>query len=88
MRLQASTDWYMFLIAHRNFFTHEAAPYCAIEDRLTFPAEYDLLSMRTILDFTVADPEDYFRVSDSAEVVSGVRRFGAAVQGHLLDLFQ
>lgn len=86
-KLQVSTDWFIFLSAHRNFFTHDAAPYCAIEDRQTVPAEYDLLIMRTnILDFTAADPKDYFRVSECAAVVTGVRQLGSAVQKHLVDL--
>lgn len=83
------TDWYGFLSTHRNFFTHSAAPYCAIEDRLMFPAEYDLLVMRTnILDFATADPADYFRVSECSAVVDGVRQLGAAVQNYLLHLLQ
>jgi hypothetical protein len=86
-RLHVSTNWYIFLCAHRNFFTHDAAPYCAIEDSQTVPAEYDLLIMRTnILDFTTADPEDYFRVSECRAVITGVHQLGAALQQHLVDL--
>jgi hypothetical protein len=88
-KFQVPTNWYMFLSTHRNFFTHDAAPYCAIEDRLMVPAEYDLLIMCTnVLDFTAANPGDYFRVSECAAVVMGVRQLGSAVQKHLLDLLQ
>jgi hypothetical protein len=84
-KVQVTNDWYMFLSAHRNFFTHDAAPYCAIEDRRMFPAEYDLLIMRTnILDFAVADPKDYFRVSECTGVMTGMRQFGSAVQSYLV----
>jgi hypothetical protein len=41
-----------------------------------------------ILDFATADPADYFRVSDCAAVVEGVRKLGTAVQEHLVDSFQ
>lgn len=86
-KLQVSSDWYVFLSSHRNFFTHDAAPYCAIEDRQIVPAEYDLLIMRTnILDFATADPDDYFRISECSAVITGVRQLGSAVQKHLVDL--
>lgn len=88
-QLNIPIDWYVFLSTHRNFFTHDAAPYCAIEDRLTFPAEYDLLIMCTnVLDFATADSKDYFRVSECAAVVTGVRQLGSAVQRYLVDLLQ
>lgn len=65
-----SIDWFKFLVNHRNFFTHEGAPYCAIEDRLMIPKEYDLLIMRAnVKDFTRANPQDYFRVSECQKVV-------------------
>jgi len=77
--------WYQFLSKHRNFFTHEAAPYCAVEHRLVFPAEYDLIIMRTnIIDFSKAAPEDYFRVSECSAVLDGVRGLAGAAQHHLI----
>jgi hypothetical protein len=84
-----STDWYEFLSSHRNFFARDAAPYCAVEDMLMFPAEYDLLIMRkNILDFAAANPEDYFRVSECTATVSGVRTFGSALQKYLVDAIE
>jgi hypothetical protein len=88
-RLQVPTDWFLFLSSHRNFFTHQATPYCAVEKIAKVPIEYDLLIMRTnILDFSTADPKDYFRISECAAVATGLRRFGPAGQKHLVDLLQ
>lgn len=88
-QLQVPTDWFLFLSSHRNVFTHEATPYCAVEETGSVPSAYDLLIMRTnILDFSTADPKDYFRISECAAVATGLRRFGAAVQKHLVDLLQ
>ena len=86
-RLQIPVLWYEFLSRHRNFFTHEAAPYCAVEHRLVFPAEYDLLIMRTnILDFSTAAPEDYFRVSECSAILEGAHLLARAAQHHLITL--
>ncbi len=88
-QLQVPTDWFIFLSNHRNLFTHEATPYCAVEETGGVPAEHDLLIMRTnILDFSTADPKDYFRISECAAVATGLRQLGAAVQKHLVDLLQ
>jgi hypothetical protein len=88
-QLHVPNDWFLFLSSHRNFFTHEATPYCAVEEIVKVPTEYDLLIMRTnILDFSTADPKDYFRISECAAVATGLRRFGPVVQQHLVDLLQ
>jgi hypothetical protein len=72
-RTHNPTNWYRFLVRHRNFFTHEAAPYCAIEDRLMIPPEYDLLIMRTnITDFGKADLNSW-----------GIARCGSIIFGYL-----
>lgn len=84
--LGVSKDWYLFLNAHRNFFTHEGAPYCAIEDRMVRPPEFDLLVMKAnIHDFTSADPRDYFRISECQPVIAGLRSLSGAVQCYLID---
>lgn len=84
--LGVSKDWYLFLNAHRNFFTHEGAPYCAIEDRMVRPPEFDLLVMKAnIHDFASADPSDYFRISECPSVIEGLRSLSAGVQGYLID---
>ena len=88
-QLHVPTDWFLFLSSHRNVFTHEATPYCAVEEIARVPTEYDLLIMRTnILDFSTAAPKDYFRISECSAVATGLRGFGAAVQKHLVDLLQ
>ena len=67
----------------------KAAPYCAVEETGSASAKYDLLIMRTnILDFTTADPNDYFRISECSAVPVGLRRLGAAVRKHLVDLLR
>lgn len=85
-QLGVPTDWFTFLARHRNFFTHEGAPYCAIEDRLMIPKEYDLLIMRgNIKDFATADPGDYFRVSECYSVVEGISLLSPALQKYVID---
>jgi hypothetical protein len=85
-KLGESTAWYGFLNAHRNFFTHQGAPYCAIEDRMVRPPEFDLLVMKAnIHDFQHADPADYFRVSECQAVVNGLQSLSAAAQQYLIN---
>lgn len=87
--LKMSSDWYEFLAVQRNFFTHGGTPYCAIEDRLMMPPEYDLLVMReNITDFSKAAPDQYFRLSDCGKVLTGVRQFASGVQGYLIQQIQ
>ena len=88
-RLSLNQAWYKFLVLHRNFFTHEGAPYLAIEDRMVRPPEFDFIIMRVnIHDFAKARPEDYFRLSEFTAVVCGVRSFAAKAQGHLVGLLE
>jgi len=87
--LQIPADWFLFLATHRNFFTHRATPYCAVEETGSASPKYDLLIMRTnILDFGAADPKDYFRISECSAVATGLHRLGAAAQKHLVGLLQ
>jgi hypothetical protein len=72
-KLSIDTSWYEFLVKHRNFFAHEAAPYLAIEDRMVRPPEFDFIIMRVnIVDFSKADPEDYFQNSRTLCKGSGI----------------
>lgn len=88
-RLHVATDWYSFLSAHRNFFTHQGAPYCAIEDRMVRPPEFDLIIMRAnIHDFHQADPNDWFRMSECQTVVNGIHELSAAAQQYLVDALE
>ena len=83
--LGVGTQWYEFLSRHRNFFTHEGCPYCAIEDLTGREERLDLLIMLTnIRDFQMADPADYFRVSELRTVIDGVRELSHAAQNHVL----
>jgi hypothetical protein len=88
-QLQIPADWFLFLATHRNFFTHRATPYCAVEETGSPSPKYDLLIMRTnILDFNAADPKDYFRISKCSVVGTGLHRMGAAAQEYLVGLLQ
>jgi hypothetical protein len=88
-QLHIPADWFLFLATHRNVFTHRATPYCAVEETGSSSTKYDLLIMRrNILDFSAADPKDYFRISECSAVGTGLHRLGAAAQKHLVDLLQ
>lgn len=83
--LGVTGSWYAFLNVHRNFFTHQGAPYCAIEAQGTVPPTFDLLVMKqNIHDFTTADPKDYFRISDCQQILTGIRQLSSATQLHLI----
>jgi hypothetical protein len=85
-KLNVPIGWYEFLNTHRNFFTHEGAPYCAIEDRMVRPPEFDLIVMKgNIHDFSKADPADYFRISECQSVVDGLRSLSGSLQQHLIE---
>jgi hypothetical protein len=82
--LSIPADWLGFLVVQRNFFTHEGAPYCAIDDRLERPPVYDLIIMKAnIIDFAKAAPDSFFRVSECQLVVDGIRELSAATQDYL-----
>ena len=84
-RFSLPANWYDFLTLHRNFFTHEAAPYIAIEDRLLMPPEYDLIIMRAnIHEFAKANPKDYFRLSECQKVVQGLKKLASRAQEDLV----
>jgi hypothetical protein len=86
-KLCVPTDWYSFLQTQRNFSTHQGALYCAIEDLMVRPPEFDLLIMRVnIHDFHKADRSDWFRVSECESVVKGIHALSAAAQQYLIDV--
>jgi hypothetical protein len=88
-QLSLDTKWYEFLAKHRNFFTHDAAPYIAIEDRMVRPPEFDFIIMRVnITDFLKANEEDYFRLSEFTNVVQGLRQLSSKAQEHLVGLLE
>jgi hypothetical protein len=85
-QLSVPALWYEFLTKNRNFFTHDGAPYCAVENLLQVPPAYDVLIMKTnILDFSTASPDDYFRVSDCTKILEGVHQLARAAQHYLIE---
>lgn len=75
--LALDTGWYEFLSRHRNFFTHEGCPYCAIEDLTGGQQRLDILIMLSnIHDFQKANPAEYFRLSEllTASLKRPIRR--------------
>jgi hypothetical protein len=88
-RLSLPPDWFTFLTAHRNFFTHEAAPGVAVEHRRVLPPEFDFLIMRVnVTNFAAADPRDYFRLSECTTVTSGVKALGRISQEYLVQMLE
>lgn len=88
-QLSCPEDWYIFLSNHRNFFTHGAAPYIAIECLPIRPPAYEFLILRTnIHDFKRADPADYIRISEFESVVTGIKTLARAVQGNLISVLK
>lgn len=86
--LNHPTEWYTLLNGDRNLFTHESAPYCAIEFSFVPPneAEFEAIIMRrNITDFSTADPKDYFRVSEFQPIVDGMLKFAPAVQAYIIS---
>lgn len=79
--LSCAEGWYAFLSKHRNFFTHNGAPYIAIEGGLVRPPEFEFLIMLTnIHNFEDAHRGDYFRLSELQDVVEGVKSLARAAQ--------
>ena len=88
-QLSLDTGWYGFLVKHRNFFTHEGAPYIAIEDRMVRPPEFEFIVMRVnIHDFAKVGTEDYFRLSEFTNIVTGLKELSAKAQEHLVALLE
>jgi hypothetical protein len=86
-KLGMAPDWYNFLSGHRNCFTHQGAPYIAIEDLMVKPPAFDLIVLKAnIHDFGTADPSSYFRVSEFQPVVEGIRSLGFQAQKHLIGV--
>ncbi len=85
-RLSVETSWYEFLSRHRNFFTHEGAPYIAIEPIAIIPQGLEFIIMRkNIHNFSQADPGDYFRLSEFTEVLEKLRKLTGETQRYLVD---
>jgi len=84
-QLGLANTWLTFLNGDRNLFTHESAPYCAIEFIPGSPPAFNTIIMRTnITDFAVANPEDYFRLSELQSIVDGMLALAPGVQDYLV----
>ena len=84
--LKLPSDWFTFLATQRNFFTHSATPYCAIETSGGLARPYDLLIMRkNIHDFSKANPTDFIRLSECMSVIGEVQRFSNALEEYLIN---
>lgn len=87
--LSVGIDWFEFLTEHRNFFTHESAPYIAIEDMGCRPPEFEFIIMRVnVHDFAAADPGDYFRLSEFTDVIKGVRNLAQKAQQNFVQMLE
>jgi hypothetical protein len=85
-KLSLKSDWFEFLSQDRNFFTHEGAPYIAIEPVTVLPQELEFIIMRrNIHDFSEANPTDYFRLSELTDVLQNLRKVARGSERYLLS---
>lgn len=84
---QAGDDpsWFLKLNTHRNFFSHEGAPYAAI-DTSRAPDDYDLLILKQNVK-SFDDPKTFLRLSEIGGIVNGFNRSRQVLQQHLRGLF-
>lgn len=79
-------SWFELLDKHRNFFTHEGAPYIAV-DLSNGPATLDVLIMKeNIKVFT--DPDTFVSLSEINFIVQGFIAARRQLQGYLVSLFK
>ena len=78
------TDWFRDLDTHRNFFSHNGAPYFAVD--LSGPAGYDLLIMKKNLR-TFEDKTAFLRLSALEAMARGFETSRHVIKEHLISLF-
>ncbi len=81
-----TSDWFVELDSHRNFFMHEGAPYFAV-DVTNGPGKYDLLIMKeniTIFD----DHSKFIKLSEINSIMEGFLGAKPIIQKHLIDLYK
>ena len=81
-----SSDWFIDLDTHRNFFMHEGAPYFAI-DVTKDKDKFDLLIMKeNIKNFD--DQSKYIKLSEINSILAGFLYSKKLIQQHLVDLYK
>lgn len=78
--------WFLELDCHRNFFSHEGAPFFAVDLTNEKSGSLDLLIMKRNLR-RFDDPTHFVRLSELALIVRGFEQSKAVIQEHLIDLF-
>ena len=79
-----NTQWFRDLDSHRNFFSHNGAPYFAVD--LSDPPGYDLLIMKNNLR-TFEDETAFLRLSALAAMVGGFESSRHVIKKNLSGLF-
>ena len=80
-----SSDWFIDLDTHRNFFMHEGAPYFAV-DVTKGQGKFDLLIMKeNIKNFD--DQSKFIKLSKINSIVHGFLYSKQLIQKHLIDLY-
>ena len=81
-----SSDWFIDLDTHRNFFMHEGAPYFAV-DISKDQGKFDLLIMKeNIKNFD--DQSKFIKLSEINSIVEGFLYSRQLIQQHLIDLYK
>lgn len=78
--------WFQALKSRRNFFTHEGAPWFAI-DVSHGPQAYDLLIMKGNIK-SFENSSKFIKLSELGTIVEGFLSAKHAIQRHLIELFQ
>ncbi len=78
--------WFVKLDGHRNFFTHQGAPYFAVDLSKAHDGQYDLLIMKRNLQ-SFEDESQFVRYSEMKQIVAGFQTSKAVIQQHLMALF-
>ena len=81
-----TSDWFIALDNHRNFFMHHAAPYFAV-DVSEGPGKYDLLIMRENIKY-FNNPKKFVALSEINTIVGGFSMAKPIIQNHLIELYQ
>jgi hypothetical protein len=81
-----SSDWFIDLDNHRNFFMHEGAPYFAV-DVSKGHGRYDLLIMKENIKI-FDDHSKFIKLSEINAIVKGFLLSKPLIQGHLIELYK
>jgi hypothetical protein len=81
-----SSDWFIDLDTHRNFFMHEGAPYFAV-DISKDQSKFDLLIMKENIK-SFDDQSKFIKLSKINLIVEGFLYSRQLIQQHLIDLYK